>query len=90
MAEVGSGSEKYPHGTLCHSQEQKYQVTHFVEKVPEKDACWSSDDTVRLLGGALSRNTQTLVEENPKYGNANLNWVRLKTPAMHAAPAVTD
>ena len=41
MAEVGSGSEKYPHSTLCHSQEQKYQVTHFVEKVPEKDACWS-------------------------------------------------
>jgi len=26
VAEVGSGSEKYPHSTLCHSREQKYPV----------------------------------------------------------------
>jgi len=36
MAEVGSGSEKYPHSTLCHSPEQMYPVTHFGKKVPEK------------------------------------------------------
>jgi len=54
VAEVRSGSEKHPHSTLYHSQEQKYTVTHFGQKVPEKGACWSSDDTVRLLGVSLT------------------------------------
>ena len=35
VAEVGSDCEKYPHSTLCHSQEQKYPVTHFGQNVPE-------------------------------------------------------
>jgi len=68
MAEVGSGSEKYPHSTLCYSREQKYPAHISVKKYPKKDACWSSDDTVRLLGGLSHGIRRRLSKKIPNTG----------------------
>jgi len=68
MAEVGSGSDD-THTVRGATPRYKSTRSHIpVKQYTKKDACWSSDDTVRLLGGLSHGIRRRLSKKIPNTG----------------------